>query len=300
MEHVPALFIKSVLCLSSLSTVQPVKKLSSLPWSQLAADQMARRKNWTLCIEDRTDRFFGIFQNRSVHPIDCATLQEFARKDPTENQITGIALGKPEHMIVWPVGVPSQWAELINGRDIKSFARRIFPRINYGALDLLTLKVVDSIGLHSAILHHLADKHPWIKCLKLTYEGPASTVLLRRLVQKNVIRSMYIYGGWPPQSTAPLVEALIPQRQLRKLHCCVRMRLSESFLTSLVADWCDDNSPEEKEVIIWGLQTLPLDNGVYRHMNLKDKLEVDVNSRFIRLQFSRFINHSVKLCRIIM
>uniref|UniRef100_A0A1I7Y186 FBA_2 domain-containing protein n=1 Tax=Steinernema glaseri TaxID=37863 RepID=A0A1I7Y186_9BILA len=227
-----------------------------------------------------------------IYPKDRRS--EFAGKDPNLNQITTILFASKLDYILRYDRNRSKRTEIVTKQDIANLERRFLTRINYGALDVLRLKVVDPIGLHSAILRHLTDKHPRIKFLELAYEGPASAVLLGRLVQQNVINYMYMHGGWPPERTTPLVEALIPQRQLRKLHCCVRMHLSESCLTSFVANWCEDNSPEEKDVTIWGLQTLPLNNGVYRHMNLKDQLYVDVNSRYTRLKFSHFIDCNVK------
>uniref|UniRef100_A0A1I7YE34 F-box domain-containing protein n=1 Tax=Steinernema glaseri TaxID=37863 RepID=A0A1I7YE34_9BILA len=268
MDDVPALFIKSVLCLSSLPTVEPVKKLSSHSWSQMAADQMARRKNWILLIKHCEGSFSGIFENKSVHPF-TATLQEFARKDPTVHQITQIALLKSENLTWRNCGPTKVGAR----KDIESFERRIFPRINYSALEHLQLSTMDSIGLHSAILRHLVDKNMKIKRLYLKYEGPNSTEILEQIVRKKVVTIMSLSGEWPPESTVPLIEALVPQRQLRKFWSHARMSFSESFFESLVADWREDNSRQAEEMFFWSPETTPpLDQ---THPNSKDRLNVE-------------------------
>uniref|UniRef100_A0A1I7Y0X7 FTH domain-containing protein n=1 Tax=Steinernema glaseri TaxID=37863 RepID=A0A1I7Y0X7_9BILA len=122
----------------------------------------------------------------------------------------------------------SKVTEISTKQDIESLKRRFFPRINYSALDIV-LRVVDAIGLHSAILHHLVDKNLRIRIVELSYEGPASTKLLKQLVHKKVTIQICLEGDWPLESTVPLVEALIPQRQLRYFDCNVKMSLSKSF-----------------------------------------------------------------------
>uniref|UniRef100_A0A1I7ZNK9 F-box domain-containing protein n=1 Tax=Steinernema glaseri TaxID=37863 RepID=A0A1I7ZNK9_9BILA len=65
MENVPPVFIKSVLCLSRLSTVEPFQKLLSHSWSQPAAEQMTRRKNWELKTVDCLTNYIGFLSRVS-------------------------------------------------------------------------------------------------------------------------------------------------------------------------------------------------------------------------------------------
>uniref|UniRef100_A0A1I7ZDH9 Methyltransf_21 domain-containing protein n=1 Tax=Steinernema glaseri TaxID=37863 RepID=A0A1I7ZDH9_9BILA len=276
MDNVPALFIKSVLCLSSLSTVEPVKELASLPWSQLAADQMARRKNWTLFIYKYGKEYFGFFRNN--HEAGHTSFQEFARTDPALNHITDIRFYEWDQYY-GDFLKKGKATEIATDQDVESLKRRLFARINYGALDKLTLTVADDIGLHSAIVHHLVDKNAKISFLGLEYQDAGSTELLERLVQNKVISVVDMYGDWPPESTVPLVEALIPQQQLRTFECHVKMSISQSFFESLVADWKKDDTPRTKQIFFRNLETtLPLESGMHLHPNSKEQLFVEADS----------------------
>uniref|UniRef100_A0A1I7Z079 F-box domain-containing protein n=1 Tax=Steinernema glaseri TaxID=37863 RepID=A0A1I7Z079_9BILA len=294
MDNVPALFIKSVLCITSLPDVQWFQVLSSRSWSQLAGDQMKRRKNWRLFIDNTDNEHLGYLESKYKYPSVFASFDEFAVADPDLNQITEIWFITPNKMFVRKDGdddkIASKWTK-IAAQDIESFKRRFFSRINYGALDRLELAGTDSIGLRLDILNHLADKNLRIRKLELSYQGPASIDFLKEQVQKKVIVDMSMYGDWPQKSTAPLVEALIPQRQLLSFSCYARMSLRESFFTSLVADWKNDDSPEEKSVHFWRQTVHSLRSGVYDHPTSEQqlKLEVDTNNNFITLIQSEFL-----------
>uniref|UniRef100_A0A1I7Y7C1 F-box domain-containing protein n=1 Tax=Steinernema glaseri TaxID=37863 RepID=A0A1I7Y7C1_9BILA len=216
MEYVPAIFVKSVLCISNLSTVEAVWKLPSRFWCQLVADQMARRKNWRLCIGDCVNGQMGYFESDSESPIEQASFEEFARKDPSFNQITAITYTWEDYESAYKEKIASKLTLIADAKAVKSLERRFFPRINYSAFEMLKLNTIDSIGLHSAILNHLVDKNIRIRNLGLSYNGRAATKLLKRMVKKKVIIKMKMYGDWPPKSTEPLIEALVPQRQLRE------------------------------------------------------------------------------------
>uniref|UniRef100_A0A1I7ZCQ8 F-box domain-containing protein n=1 Tax=Steinernema glaseri TaxID=37863 RepID=A0A1I7ZCQ8_9BILA len=288
MEHVPALFIKSVLSLFKIPTVEPVKKLSSRSWSQLAADQMARRKNWILRIDDSADQFMGYFMEAAENVFKYASFDEFGKKDRYLNQITGIWVGG--YIDEEDEEVLQKSTKIASKQDAESLKRRFFPRINYAALKSLWLGTMDSVRLDSTILHHIVDNDANIEILRLSYEGPTSTELLEKHVQGNLLTHLAMYGEWPLESTVSLIEALVPQRQLREFHYFDSISLSESFFTSLVADWEKADSPEDKEIVFWNLDTaMPLEVGVRRHPNSQAQLKVDTdisNSKFFRLHFS--------------
>uniref|UniRef100_A0A1I7Z0B7 F-box domain-containing protein n=1 Tax=Steinernema glaseri TaxID=37863 RepID=A0A1I7Z0B7_9BILA len=250
MDNVPALFIKSVLCISSLPDAASFQKLSSPHWSHLAADQLARRKNWNLYIDNINN--LGYLENQYEHPslftsFDDMPYSIIERNEEREKEIA------------------SKSTKITSKQDVESVKRRFFPRINYD---------------------HLADKNLRIKNLALPYLGPHSTAFLKQQVQKQVINSVCLLGDWPQKSTAPLVEALVPQRQLRMFWCSAKMPLSKSFFESLVANWRKDDSPEEKNVYFWNKETAqPVDSGVYKHPKSQWQLTVNVTSEFTQLSF---------------
>uniref|UniRef100_A0A1I7ZMP0 F-box domain-containing protein n=2 Tax=Steinernema glaseri TaxID=37863 RepID=A0A1I7ZMP0_9BILA len=292
MENVPPVFIKSVLCLSRLSTVEPFQKLLSHSWSQPAAEQMTRRKNWELKTVDCLTNYIGFLSRykNSENAHEYASFQEFPRMDPSLNQITGIWLkGPDDDEEPYDYESNCKGTKITTEQDVTNFQRRFFPRINYNALDSCNL-VEDDIGLHSATLHHLADKQMLIndvKYLNISYEDPASTDLLKGLMQKRVLIRVRMSGEWPAESTVPLIEALIPQRQLEYFSYGARINLSETFFPSLIDDWRNDTMPQRKRMFFHKLQTpLPLESGVYPHPKLDEQLEVELEPFWTFLNFS--------------
>uniref|UniRef100_A0A1I7ZDT9 F-box domain-containing protein n=1 Tax=Steinernema glaseri TaxID=37863 RepID=A0A1I7ZDT9_9BILA len=284
MDKVPALFINSVLSVSRLSIMKEVLELSSHSWNRLAAKQLKQRKDWTLCFFQRGKEYFGYLEKYQKSLMEFVSFQEFAKTDPTLNQITGIWFDGPFRL---PYGeeITSKSTKITSKQDVKRLERLFFSRINYDALYVLKMDTTDNLGLHSAILHHLVDKKIEIPQLYLKYDNPDSTELLKRLVQTKGITDMTMHGEWPQESTVPLIEAVVLQRQLRDICCAATINVSESFFTSLVEEWRNDSSPEDKQVIFRGIKTEPpFACVVHHHPNLKDRLEVTAANNSITIK----------------
>ncbi|KAK0410026.1 hypothetical protein QR680_004902 [Steinernema hermaphroditum] len=251
MESVPAVFIDSVLCVATPLTLHGAEKLRSRSWSRLARHHHTQRRSWRLCVVQEKDALLGLFRCSSAKAKEFLSLREFARTDARFDQIAEIEIELEENL-VWEEDVEAaEWTSIASKEDVEALKHRFFWRINYRSLDWLNLNIVDALGLHSTILNHLVDKSPRIEILELAYEGPASTALLERQVKKNVITELTISGQWPPETTTPIVEAILPQRQLYYFVAESRILLSSGDLASLLEQWSQDDSPRKaKEVVI--------------------------------------------------
>uniref|UniRef100_A0A1I7ZMJ3 F-box domain-containing protein n=1 Tax=Steinernema glaseri TaxID=37863 RepID=A0A1I7ZMJ3_9BILA len=260
---------------------------------------MERRKNWTLethehwTLDDGVTHNIGFFRhyNDSENADEYASFQEFARMDPCLNQITAIWLGGPNNLVGYDYENLCKGTKITTDQDVESLKRRFFSRINYSAINLFKLDIIDDTGLHSAVLHQLVDKQMLLKDLDLVvmrYEGPASIDLLKGLIQNRVISHLHMDGQeWPSERMAPLLEAVIPQRQFRYLSYDAEISLSESFFTALIDDWRNDTMPQKKKLFFRDLQTtFPLASGIHRHPKLNEQLKVHLERLFKLLIFS--------------
>uniref|UniRef100_A0A1I7YKT9 ACT domain-containing protein n=1 Tax=Steinernema glaseri TaxID=37863 RepID=A0A1I7YKT9_9BILA len=204
MESVPPTFIESVLCISNLSGLPLFQQLRSVLWSQSATGQLSRRKNWDLgvVVEEHGGLSVILHDDDERQDPTVASLEEFARKDARFHQITLIWFNHDcDDLDLLLASDPSQWTNITTPEDVKKFCRRILGRINFGALDNLCLRIIDSLGLHTVILDHLLDNDAMARGLFLAYQGPASMELLRRHVHKNKLTDLHLYEGWPLEST---------------------------------------------------------------------------------------------------
>uniref|UniRef100_A0A1I8AGE0 F-box domain-containing protein n=1 Tax=Steinernema glaseri TaxID=37863 RepID=A0A1I8AGE0_9BILA len=229
MEFVPRTFIESVLCISKLSRLPLFQQLRSVQWSRSATVQLSRRQNWNLGVFLAEDGGLSVILDDSSDDDPrwdptVASLEEFVRKDPRFHQITSIWFDHEcDDVVLLEASDPSQWTHITSAMDVKKCFRRILGRINFGALDCLCLRIIDSVGLHSTILEHLLDNDAKTRELLLAYQGPASTEFLRRHVHKNELTKLHLCEGWPLEGMVPLVEALVQQKQLQNFSTDTRM-----------------------------------------------------------------------------
>uniref|UniRef100_A0A1I7YM57 Uncharacterized protein n=1 Tax=Steinernema glaseri TaxID=37863 RepID=A0A1I7YM57_9BILA len=247
-------------------------QLRSVQWNQSATGQLSRRQNWSLIAFLEEDGGLSVIIDDNPeddHREDptVASLEEFARKDHRFHQITSMWFDDEYYnAVLVDASDPSQWTKIATPEDVQKCFRRILGRINFGDLDGLSLGITDTVGLHSAILDHLLDNDAKTRNLFLAYQGPASTEFLRRHVHKNELTDLHICEGWPLESTVPLVEALVRQRQLLNFWTDTRMNPSDSLVASIKENWSRDDTPKCKKHFVWKLESPQLSYGrVYNH-----------------------------------
>uniref|UniRef100_A0A1I7Z8J4 F-box domain-containing protein n=1 Tax=Steinernema glaseri TaxID=37863 RepID=A0A1I7Z8J4_9BILA len=223
MENVPHIFINSVLCAlgsGSLDTI--VESLPSQIWAKLATDHCSRLTDWLLCFWKKEDKLLGIlkrYNSQGIYKIDFASFEDFAKKDPRYNRITDIVMDKQFGLNAAFYEPDNPWTKIESAKDVESLKRRFFWRINCDDFVSLRLNVVDSVGMHSAIIGHLVQKCVGVEMLTLDYSSPVSTELLRICVHTNWLTVVEIRGAWPLETTLRLLETLTRQEQLEHLHC---------------------------------------------------------------------------------